>query len=177
VRVGKGFTLFELLVTLAVGAALLAAAVPTFSAWILDARLTANVNAFVLAVQVARSEAAKRNRSVIVCATPDRHTCGAGDAAFSEGWMVFVNTDERYPPGRSDAEPLLYAHVPEALGAIRNNRPFFEFRRGKRSTNGSLIFCDSRRDDAARAVIVSYTGRPRVARKDADGRPLRCPEP
>ena len=41
-------------------------------------------------------------------------------------------------------------------------------------TNGTTIFCDGRGAPAAKAVIVSYTGRPRVDRVDADGRPLHC---
>ena len=88
--------------------------------------------------------------------------------------MVFVNLDDEYPPRRSPAEPLLYMHTPELEGTIVGNRPYYEFRPGRRSTNGTTVFCDARGTPAARAVVVSYTGRPRVATRDADGRPLRC---
>jgi type IV fimbrial biogenesis protein FimT len=91
--------------------------------------------------------------------------------------MVYVNLDDRYPPLRAEAEPLLYVHTPELVGTIVSNRPYYEFRPGfRRSTNGTVVFCDRRGAAAARAVIVSYTGRPRVASRDADGRPLRCAE-
>ena len=40
--------------------------------------------------------------------------------------------------------------------------------------NGTLVFCDPRGSAHARAIIISHTGRPRVARLDADGKPLRC---
>jgi type IV fimbrial biogenesis protein FimT len=170
----RGFTLWELLGTLAVAAAVLTAAVPSFRAWLLDARLTADVNALVLAVQLARSEAAKRGQPVIVCRTIDRHTCIADGVGASAGFMVFVNLDDRSPPARTDAEPLLYSHAPEVRGSTRANRPFFEFRVGRRSTNGTFVVCDERGASSAKAVIVSYTGRPRVASRDADGRPLLC---
>ena len=88
--------------------------------------------------------------------------------------MVYVNLDDAYPPQRSETEPLLYAHDAEITGTVISNRPYYEFRPGRRSTNGTIVFCDSRGAAAARAVIVSYTGRPRVARVDADGRPLKC---
>jgi len=79
------------------------------------------------------------------------------------------------PPERSAAEPLIYAHVPELTGTIVGNRPFFEFRPlMRRSTNGTVVFCDRRGTPAARAVIVSYTGRPRVDQVDPDGNPLVC---
>jgi hypothetical protein len=69
---------------------------------------------------------------------------------------------------------LLYAHAPELTGTIVSNRPFYELRPAGRSTNGTVVFCDRRGAAAARAVIVSFTGRPRVDTRDADGRPLRC---
>lgn len=169
-----GFTLWELLCTLGIAIVVLGAAVPVFTDVVLDARRTADVNALVLAVQLARNEAAKRGRPVIVCKTSDRQRCGGGDLAADAGFMVFVNLDDEYPPGRSASEPLLYAHAPELTGTIVSNRPFYEFRPGRRSTNGTVVFCDRRGAAAARAVIVSFTGRPRVDIRDGDGRPLQC---
>jgi type IV fimbrial biogenesis protein FimT len=169
-----GFTLWELICTLVVAGVALGLTVPAFTELVLDSRRTADINAFVLAVQLARSEAAKRGRSVIVCATGDRSQCEGEGARFEFGWMVFVNLDDQYPPRRSPAEPLLYAHTPELSGTIRSNRAYYEFRVGRRSINGTVVFCDRRGVAGARAVIVSYTGRPRVSQRDADGRPLSC---
>ena len=169
-----GFTLWELLCTLGVAAVALTTGVPTFRTFLLDSRLTADVNGWILAVQLARSEAAKRGRPVIVCNTDDTRRCGATNMPPDAGWMVFVNLDDGYPPQRSAREPLLYMHDPELTGTVVSNRPYYEFRPGRRSTNGTTVFCDRRGAAAARAVIVSYTGRPRVDRVDANGRPLRC---
>lgn len=173
-RAQHAFTLWELLCTLSIAAVTLTLGVPAFRGFLLDARLTADVNGWVLAVQLARSEAAKRGRPVIVCKTDDTRRCGDKGLPIDAGWMVYVNLDDEYPPQRSPAEPLLYMHAAELTGTVVSNRPYFEFRVGKRSTNGTVVFCDSRGAAAARAVIISYTGRPRVARVGADGRPLQC---
>ena len=170
----RGFTLWELLCTLSIAAVALTAGIPAFRSFMLDARLTADVNAWVLAVQLARSEAAKRGRSVIVCKTNDTRLCGDTSLPVDAGWMVYVNLDDEYPPRRSASEPLLYMHDPQLAGSVISNRPYYEFRPGRRSTNGTTIFCDQRGTTAARAVIVSYTGRPRVDRFDSDRRPLKC---
>ena len=171
----NGFTLFELLGTLAVAGVLLGVAVPSFRGFVLDSRRTADVNAFVLAVQVARSEAAKRSHSVILCKTLDWQRCGGPELRFDAGWMVFASVDGQLPPERSAVETMIYAHVPGLDGTIVANRPFFEFRPLlRRSTNGTVVFCDRRGTPAARAVIVSYTGRPRVDHVDPDGKPLVC---
>ena len=170
-RLALGFTLWELLCTLGIAAITLSTGVPAFRSFLLDARLTADVNGWILAVQAARSEAAKRGRPVVVCMTVDTLRCGGPEETAA--WMVYVDLDDD-PPHRGADEPLLYAHTREISGTIVSNRPYYEFRRGRRSTNGTVVFCDQRGAAAARAVIVSYTGRPRVSSVDADRRPLRC---
>jgi type IV fimbrial biogenesis protein FimT len=171
----RGLTLLELLVTLTVVTVVAFAAVPTFGWLVLDARMTADVNAFVTSIQLARSEAAKRAAAVVVCSTADRRVCGGAELRYETGWMVFVdeNGDERF--GADAGEPLLFSHAPAIDGTIRSNRSRYVFRPYyRRSTNGTIVFCDRRGADAARAVIVSYTGRPRVSTLTPGGRALDC---
>jgi type IV fimbrial biogenesis protein FimT len=170
-----GFTLWELLCSLTVAGIALALAVPSFDSFVLDSRRTADINALVLAIQLARSESAKRAEPIVLCKTADLFRCGAEEIGYDAGWMVFVNNDEARPPHRSPLEPLLYTHTPEMRGSITSNRDLFEFRpHRKRSTNGTVTFCDRRGAPDARAVIVSYTGRPRVSGRDPGGRALTC---
>jgi type IV fimbrial biogenesis protein FimT len=173
-RRSAGFTLWELIWTLLVAGVLLGLAVPSLRTVTLDARRIADVNGFVVAVQLARSEAAKRGRPVVLCQTFDRSRCGLSER-YEAGWIVFVNEDDVSPPQRSPEEALLWVHQPRIEGTILGNREVFEFRPFRtRSTNGTLTFCDARGPEAARAVIVSYTGRPRVAAVDPRGAPLQC---
>jgi len=171
----RGITLWELIWVLALGVTLTAAAAPGFRSFVLDARRTADINAFVTAIQLSRSEAAKRGRPVVLCKTADGSTCGGSEIGFDAGWMVFVNADDIRPPQRAPGEHLLYYHEPETRGTIRANRRLFEFRAfGWRSTNGTITFCDIRGASQARAVIVSYTGRPRISPRGPRNRPLDC---
>ena len=124
----RGITLWELIWVLALGATLTAAAAPGFRSFVLDARRTADINAFVTAIQLSRSEAAKRGRPVVLCKTADRSACGGSEIGFDAGWMVFVNADDLRPPQRAPGEQLLYYHQPETGGTIRANRRLFEFR-------------------------------------------------
>jgi type IV fimbrial biogenesis protein FimT len=170
-----GATLWELCVTIAILGIVVGIGAPSFRHFALDARLTADINAFVGAIQLARSEAAKRGRSVVVCKTADRVACGGNEIDYEAGWMVFVNEDDLAPPARAANEPLLLAYAPTVEGTITSNRAFYEFRAfRRRSTNGTVTFCDPRGAAAARAVIVSYTGRPRVAAVGPGDRPLLC---
>ena len=172
---GRGVTLLELLMVLTVAAVLASAAVPGLSAFALNAQRTADVNGFVVAVQLARSEAIKRGRPVVLCKTVDGSMCGDSDIDFDRGWMVFVNDDSDRPPRRGGDEPQLHVYRPAMAGTIKANRQSFEFRPfGRRSTNGTVTFCDRRGSNHARAVIVSYTGRPRVSPTGPGMTPLIC---
>jgi type IV fimbrial biogenesis protein FimT len=177
-RYSRGFTLWELLLTCALGGIVLGLAVPSVRGVALDAHRTAEINELVLSIQLARSEASKRGRSVVICKSADAVRCAGGDFGFGAGWIVFVDLDGARPPQRSPNEPLLLAHTPLGTGTIASNREYFEFRPiQRRSINGTVVFCDDRGAGAARAVIVSYTGRPRVASVDSSGAPLRCAGP
>ena len=170
-----GYSLIELLVTLMLAAILLVLGVPGLRELALDARRTADVNAFVSAVQLARSESAKRAQAVVLCPTADGSTCARAGQPFDSGWMVFVDADGDNPPRRDGDEELLLHYPPVMEGSIRSNRASFVFRpHYRRSTNGTVVFCDLRGPPAARAVIVSYTGRPRVASTTAAGTSLAC---
>lgn len=171
----RGFTLLELLVTLTVVTVIVFIAVPALGWLVLDVRMTADVNAFVTSIQLARSETAKRAAPVVVCKTADHRACGGAELDYEDGWMVFVGEDgdDRLAPDASGS--LLFSYTPSMEGTIRSNRSRYVFRPYyRRSTNGTIVFCDRRGPGAARAVIISYTGRPRVAARGLGDRALEC---
>lgn len=67
----RGFTLVELMVTVAVAAILLALATPSFTSLINSNRLAGAANEMVGVLQTARMEAVRLNRTVSVCAGCD----------------------------------------------------------------------------------------------------------
>lgn len=148
---------------------------PGLQRYLLDLRLTADVNAFVTAIQLSRSESAKRGVNVILCKTGDSQRCGDSSIGYELGWMVYVEEAGGIRRVRDNDEQLLWHYVPSLSGSIRSNRRLYEFRPyRKRSTNGTVTFCDRRGSSSARAVIVSYTGRPRVSSRGPGARPLIC---
>lgn len=74
-----GFTLIELMVTIAVLAIVLGIAVPSFQGITNRNRLTAITNEVVGAVQLTRMEAIRRNQRVVMCPTTNGSTCNGGD--------------------------------------------------------------------------------------------------
>ncbi|MBV8620355.1 MAG: GspH/FimT family pseudopilin [Curvibacter sp.] len=88
----RGFTLLELLVTMAILAIVLAIGVPSFRYIIYSSRISNEVNALVGSLQYARGEAIKRGQSVAVCASSDGATC-SGATSWVNGWLVFVDVN------------------------------------------------------------------------------------
>ena len=81
----RGFTLIELMVTLAVAAVLITVAVPNFRMFMVNNRLASQANDLITALSVARSEAVKRGGNVTVCASSDGATC---TGTWAQGWIV-----------------------------------------------------------------------------------------
>jgi len=171
----QGFSLVELLAATLIISVVLAMAGPALGRLALEVRLTADLDALVTAIQLARSESAKRGLPAIVCAMDGPRSCNSSSLDYERGWIVFVNRDDDSPPRIDADDPVLLTHVPETAGSIRSNRSLYIFRPYyRRSTNGTVTFCDRRGRGAARAVIISYTGRPRIAAQGPGGRALDC---
>jgi type IV fimbrial biogenesis protein FimT len=152
-------------------------AVPAFSGLVLDSRRTAALNDFVIAVQLARSEAVKRGAEVVLCKSAGRESC-TSTGEWQPGWIVFVNSDEDAPPVRDKQETLIQVHAALPKARITANRNSFTFRPFRSaSTNGTVTYCDSRGVPAARAIIVSPSGRPRISTRNSTGGLLKCPKP
>lgn len=87
-----GFTLIEMMVTIAIMAILLAIGIPSFQQLIINNRIVTNTNDLIADLAMARSEALKKGGSVVVtvCASTDGASCsGAND--WSGGHLVFVD--------------------------------------------------------------------------------------
>ncbi len=160
----SGLTLGELLVALLVVSILAALAVPGLGALRREAALTAAAQQMVAALSLARSAAAARGVPVAVCLSAEGAACLTAAGAVAERWLVFVNPDGDQPVRRDVGEALLrsYAlHPPLRLHATRAGVNYWPAPRAGSTT--TFTICDPRAAEKSRAVIVSQSGRVRVA--------------
>lgn len=170
----RGYSLYELAMTVALAALILALGLPSFGALAADKRLRTETDALFHAIHLARKSSIARRRVVSLCPSADGETCSGG-YDWSAGWIVFANVDRDEPPQVDDGEPVLWRHVvDERVQLVANRRGFTLRSTHLRATNGTLIVCDRAGRARPRGIVVSYTGRPRVARTDSAGKAYEC---
>jgi len=186
----RGFTLIEMLAVLTISAILVALALPSFRSIIRSSQISSTSNDLLAAVDLARSEAIRRNVNVSICRSLDSQavapSCSSaaanGYAAndWSSGWITFAKAagnvndavieagDEviarRAPPAAPSPERLIVEST------IANLQQFGYGSNGLRSgANFGTFFIDNRdvqvavRTAQARCLSIGFTGRPRVA--------------
>jgi len=162
-----GFTLIELMVTIAIAGILIGIAIPSFTSIITSNRLTTSANELVTALNFARSEAVKRGQQVVVRKT---------GAEWENGWQVFVDIDrstlakENVLDAGTDIVLRVYSPLKESY-TLRGNNNFTNFIRytpmGVSSNPGSFVICSGSSLSGAKLIIINGMGRVRIA-PDAD---------
>ena len=170
-RVLRGFTLLELIVTVAIVAILVGLAFPSFGYVLRNNRIITQTNDLVSAFTLARNEAVTRSRGVTVCAADTRDgvpsACGdSGD--WEHGWVAFIDdtATAAAPTTIAEADVLrIWTGNPKNQLASAGDRNFVRFTpRGEtRPATGLTLTMKPKADCSAeqRSVIsVSAMGRP-----------------
>ena len=161
-RCQRGFTLIELMVTVAVAVIMLAVAVPGFNEIIRSNKLTTNVNGFVQALHLTRSEAIKSGGATL-CASDNGTSCNGAD--WTKGWIIFSDFDLNGVVNGSDAIVRVNDVMPSGATLPSATATTVTYA-GTGFLNGvagnlTFVFCGGRTGTGAgRTVVVNRTGRP-----------------
>ncbi len=181
----QGYTLVELLITLAIAAILATTAVPAFSNFQAKERRVAAINTIIGAIHFTRSTALRTQRVSTLCPTDDEVNCRRD---WNLPLMIFVdiNNDRK----RQIEEPIYKKY--DAINpqdklqwkAFRNSNSLQFLPTGiTNHQNGTFLYCPlNNRDDLAKGIIMTKMGRTRVSedsnqdgiQEGAGGRRLNC---
>ena len=87
----KGFSLVELIVALTIAGVLMAIAAPALQKFVSSNRLTGQVNDLMADINLARSEAIKRNVTTGVCVTAAGGASCVTSGNWANGWLVYYD--------------------------------------------------------------------------------------
>lgn len=87
-----GFTLIEVMVTLAIIAVLMGIGTPSYRYITNSSRISSEMNSLVGTLQFARAEAIKQGLPVTVCASTTGISCSATNT-WQGGWIVFLDNN------------------------------------------------------------------------------------
>lgn len=155
----SGFTLVEVMVTLAVLIVVLSTGVPSFGAQVKNNRLVTENHALRTVLGAARSEAQAQRTTVTVCRSANATDCSGGD--WGEGYIAFVDSDR---DSQLDNNEELLEHREQSAQGIEISYSRedgilrFDSNGNAADSNGTFTFCDDRGAGEARALIVSVVG-------------------
>lgn len=155
----KGFTLIELLIVIAIVSMTMAIGLPSFQSIVASSRLTATANAMVSALQLARFEALKQHKAVVIA-----HKQGG---TWGDGWDVFVdlNGDEIPQANEQILVTTLFDSVNSTITATATSgyADYVTYGANGRvvGIGGHFTFCSAAAQDY-RSVVIAATGRIRV---------------
>ncbi len=176
----RGLTLVELLVVIAVSAALISVAVPAYDTLAYDNRMSTEMNELVSHIHYARSEAIKRGGQVRICSANSTFTACANSGSWDSGWIVEVvgGAVLRRRLAINVADNLRDWGTPAVAGLIMFDGNGFT------ANARSIVLCGpGNQPEDALALIVNIVGQVRAAGdidndripEVADGTEVTCP--
>lgn len=185
----RGFTIYELLITLLIVGIVLSLGIPNLSEFTQNSRIASTVNDLHSSFMLARSEAARAKANVTICASDEPLAANAtcDGAGFDGGWIIFVDVgpdDGGVDIARDDPanEPVLRRHppIPDGIDITPNaGATYFSFAAsglGRGDVGGTpalqtAVICDERGNQtaaggrsAARFIAVTPVGRSNIIR-------------
>lgn len=166
IKTSSGFTLLELIVTLAIGAITVSIGVPSFASFTQNNRISAQSNEFIASLNLTRSEAIKRSMPVKICRSADGASCGDDTINWHDGWMIFTDNDGTVNV-RDGTDTLIRVHGPlntpnTTLDWNGTTAASVVFDANGATTDlGSFLLCDKRGKESGRAIVVAINGRVR----------------
>lgn len=153
-RPDAGFTLIELMVTCAIVAILAMVAAPVMTGVINASRLSGHANDIVTTLQLARSEAVRRNASVRVCGSANGTTCGGGWA----NWLIV-----------DAGNNVLQVGLTKPPVEISGSAETITYRPNGFTDAASITVCIATTSPAENQRVVSLTAAGQVSTARADG--------
>lgn len=164
-----GFSLLELLVSVALLGVLLATATPSFANIIERSKLRATSLKVSESLALARSAAVSQNRIVLLCHFDQQRNCIASNKRnkpWEHGWQIFTDLNENNEFDGNDT--ILATMKPNSsVSVIFNQNGRLRFFPDGSARSAGFYICGSERQATVHLKLL-HTGRSRVAKSASE---------
>lgn len=173
-KLQAGFTLVELMITLAVAIIVLAVGIPMYGSIVANNRAIAQANLFITALNMAKSEAVTQGIPVTVCANDDAANVNAATLKcgnsndWANGWFVFQDNGANTGVRDTGEAIMQLWQAPAVAGTnLVSTVGFINYTSRGENSGGATNFRlsqDDSKGSQTRCVYVNAGGQIRVAK-------------
>ena len=180
IGLARGFTMIEMLMTIAIAGILTALAVPSFRFITNSNRIASEVNGLLGDLQLARAQAIRDGRNVTVCQSTDGTNC-TNSTSWQLGWIVFSDPTN---VGVWDANETYIRKQKIFSGTdgfvASNNQPITFNRQGYAvglPAAGTVLTLQDSTNNAAwtRCLVINFSGQMTSERAGDPNNVVPCP--
>lgn len=167
----SGFTLIEVMITIAVFAILTAIAAPSFSNVIKQSNISASANTIYTEFLFLRGEALKQHREIYLCHTTNGSQCSGssitGDANWDSGYLAFSRSKTSNAntwPDTDNGDTLLLVNQAFGDTSLSSNLgKLIRIQANGTTDNFNFVVCSFDNDESlGKTIAISASGRPHI---------------
>jgi len=165
----RGFTLIELIITIAIAGILMSLALPSFKKTLQNNKLTSMHNELLSSLSLARNTAISRGSFATLCKSNQAGDNCDSSASWKDGWIIFLDNDDSGSVNNDEEVIALNNALPKKVSInFSRNRVTYGAQGYAIGYSGVFTFCDDLDNDNKKGMIISNNGHIRVATSNSE---------